>query len=104
MADQPGQATGIVFVDDHGQQPHEAAMKTYEQLREELHDALDQAEESIVALVDKAHEISLAGHDPTAMGAASGMHELVALIGFGAEAPLDGTTHEPGRRLAGSCT
>ena len=106
MADQPGRATGTVFVGDHGQQPHEAAMKTpgHEQLREELHDALDQAEESIVALVDKAHEISLAGHDPTAMGATSGMHELVALIGFGAEAPLDGTTHEPGRRLAGSCT
>ena len=79
-------------------------MKTYEQLREELHDALAQAEESIMALVDKAQEISLAGHDPTAMGAASAMRELEALIAFGVETPLDGTTHEPGHRLAGSCT
>ena len=72
-------------------------MKTpsHEQLREELHDALDQTEESIVALVDKAHEISLAGHDPTAMGAISGMRELEALISFGEETPLTGATpHE----------
>ena len=88
MADQPGRATGTVLVGAHGQQPHEAAVKTCEQLREELHDALDRAEEPIVALVDKAHEISLASHDPTAMGAVSGMRELEALIAFGVETPL----------------
>lgn len=67
----------------------------YGQLREELHDAVDRAEESIVELVDKAHEISLAGYDPTAMGADSGMRELVELIAIGAEPPIvGGTPHE----------
>ena len=100
MADQPGRATGIVFVGDHGRQPHEAALKTYEQLREELHDALGQAEESIVALVDKAHEISLAGHDPTAMGAASGMRQLEALIAFGVETPIASAAPHEGQEVA----
>ena len=62
--------------------------QNYEHLREELHDAVDRAEESIVELVDKAHEISLAGYDPTAMGATSGMRELVRLIAIGAEPPI----------------
>ena len=66
--------------------------QNYEQLKEELHDAVDRAEESLVELVDKAHEISLAGHDPTAMGETSGMRELVGLIAIGAEPPIAAAT------------
>ena len=73
----------------HGECPRREAAgppnRDYGELRSELLDAVDSCEEAIVALVDKANEISLAGHDPTRMGVTSEMRELEELVSIGVE-------------------